>query len=158
MQTRLVILDPEDDLDSVDALRIDIRPPADRHYPNRLRLNSPAKSQTTIILPGTDVAGDMAGIRSGQATIENNRYTINGRTYGRTDNGTLYPISGEGFIGPVGRAVFKALIAYRRYNGINDLAEFEISNQPFISNEDRTIAQRIWRLREETQRDADSGN
>lgn len=126
-------------------------PPADRHYPNRLRLKSPPKEQTTIIAPGTDVAGDLAAIRDGRATTDGNTYTINGRTYGRKSNGTMYPISGEGFIGPVGRSVFKALIAYRRYNGINDQAEFEISKQAFISSEDREIARRIWRLREETQ-------
>jgi len=84
-----------------------------------------------------------------------NAYTVNGRTYGRKSTGVIYPISGEGFIGPVGRNVFKALI---RYNGINDRAEFEIGKQAFISSEDREVAQRIWHLREETQDGADGHN
>ena len=131
-------------------LVVDIKPPADRHYPNRLRLKSPPMEFTMIIVPGTDIAGDLAAIRNGQAILDGNTYTINGRTYGRKANGTLYPIIGEGFIGPVGRNVFKALIAYRRYNGINDQAEFEIGKQPFISSQDRDIARRIWRMRDDT--------
>jgi hypothetical protein len=70
----------------------------------------------------------------------------------------MYPISGDGFIGPVGRNVFKDLIAYRRYNGINEPAEFEIGQQPFISIEDREVARRIWRLREATRGGTDLGN
>lgn len=136
----------------------DFKPPADRHYPNRLRLKSPSKEMTTIIVPGTDVAGDLAAIRDGRATVEGNIYTVTGRTYGRKSNGTMYPISGEGFIGPVGRNVFKALIAYRRYNGINDRAEFEIGKQEFISGEDREVARRIWRLREEIRDGTDGCN
>lgn len=136
----------------------DIKAPADRHYLNRLRLKSPSKDLTTIILPGTDVAGDLAAIRDGRAIVEGDTFTVNGRTYGRKSNGTLYPISGEGFLGPVGRNVFKALIAYRRYNGVNESAEFEISQQAFISDEDRETARRLWRLREETRDGTDGRN
>lgn len=135
-----------------------VRPPDDRRYPNRLRLKSPPKELTTIIIPGTDIAGDLTAIRNGQAIIEGNTYTVNGRTYGRKSNGALYPIAGEGFIGPVGRNVFKALIAYRRYNGVNDQSEFEIGKQEFISGEDREVAWRIWRLREDTRDGTDGRN
>jgi hypothetical protein len=135
----------------------EIRPPADRHYLTRLRLKSPPKERTTIILPGTDVAGDLAAIRAGRAKVHGSIFAINGRTYGRKQHGTMYPISGDGFVGPVGRNVFKALIAYRRYNGIDDRAEFEIGKQEFISQEDRDIARHLWRLREEARRGADGG-
>jgi hypothetical protein len=153
-----ISVDPEDSHKSDLPSWRDIKPPNDRHYPHRIRLNSPPKAKTTIIVPGTDIAGDMAAIRAGLATMANNTFIVNGRTYGRKGSGTLYPISGDGFIGPVGRSVFKALIAYRRYNGINDLAEFEISKQPFISDEARATAQRIWRMREEARSDPDSSN
>jgi len=73
-------------------------------------MRSPAKDKNTVVLPGTDVAGDLAGISAGRGKwIERtNRYEINGRTYAVESTGTVFPDSGPGFV-KLSRSEYKVL-------------------------------------------------
>jgi hypothetical protein len=125
-----------------------ILPPADRHYINRITRRTPAADLTTLIPPSLDVAGDLAAIRAGQAKREGDRYTVNNRVYQRHESGRVFPLEGEGLVGPVTRGVMHALNAYARYTGINERAEYEISMKKGITVEERDEARRIWRMRD----------
>lgn len=119
------------------AANTDPRPPNDRHNLNRVGKNSPAKNENTIILPGTDVAGDIADIKAGHATWnpETQRYEVNGRTYGmELPKGTLFPDSGEGFVN-LDRAQYQILKEMVRTNGDLDQAQQNISRNPFLQSE-----------------------
>lgn len=86
---------------------VTLREPARRHWAATVNQSSVAKNLNTVIEPGVDVAGDVAGIQAGKAARVNGNYVINGRTYGVHD-GTLYPISGPGFH-QLNRGAFQAL-------------------------------------------------
>jgi len=90
-------------------------------------------------------------IRQGQAERNGEYYTVNGRTWFHEDGGRVFPVSGEGLIGPVARGVIHALKAYARYNGINDLSDYEITMNDASSDQDREEARIIWNLREQRQ-------
>jgi hypothetical protein len=133
---------------------IPIRTPADRHFVNRIRATSPAKEVTTLIEPGVDVQGDLELIRQGRALkmyVEGaERYTVNGRTWQlKRPSGTVFPVEGEGFIGPVDQAVMNALRAFARYNGSNNQSEYFLDRQG-VDEDARAMARRIWILREKT--------
>jgi Domain of unknown function (DUF4157) len=85
----------------------DLRAPARRHWAATVNQGTVAKNVNTVIVPGVDVATDVAGIRAGNAARADGNYVINGRTYGSHD-GTLYPISGPGFH-QLNRGAFQAL-------------------------------------------------
>jgi hypothetical protein len=125
-----------------------VLPPADRHYINRLSKRTTASERTTLIVPGVDVSSDLKAIREGRAVKDGEYYTINGRTWFHEENGRVFPVTGEGFIGPVGRGVMYALQALGRYNGTNAQSDYEIARHPAISGADRDEAIRIWELRE----------
>jgi uncharacterized protein DUF4157 len=84
-----------------------LRGPARRHWAATVNQSTVAKNLNTVIEPGVDVAGDVAGIQTGKAARVNGNYVIDGRTYGVHD-GTLYPISGPGFH-QLNRGAFQAL-------------------------------------------------
>lgn len=125
-----------------------VLPPADRHYISRLSKRTTASERTTLIVPGVDVRGDLEAIRNGLAVKNGEYYTVNGRTWFHEENGRVFPVTGEGFIGPVGRSVMYALKALGRYNGTNAQSDYEIARHPAISGADRDEAIRIWELRE----------
>jgi hypothetical protein len=85
----------------------DLRAPARRHWAATVNQGTVAKNVNTVIVPGVDVATDVAGIRAGKAARVDGNYVINGRMYGSHD-GTLYPISGPGFH-QLNRGAFQAL-------------------------------------------------
>jgi len=60
----------------------------------------------------------------------------------------MFPIEGDGII-PVNRGTYRALQAYEEYNGVNERSEYQLSRERGVTDEDRAIAQRIWRMREE---------
>jgi hypothetical protein len=122
--------------------------PADRHYINRISKRTTASERTTLIVPGVDISGDLEAIRNGHALKDGEYYTVNGRTWFHEENGRVFPVTGEGFIGPVGRGVMYALQALGRYNGVNAQSDNEIARHPAISGADRDEAIRIWELRE----------
>lgn len=86
-------------------------PPAARHHPTRVRQGTVAKSQNTMIKPGTDIGPDLEAIRSGQAMRDGPYYVVNDRYYGVHENGTIYPVQGAGLV-PLDRGGFKALGIY----------------------------------------------
>ncbi|MGC4191668.1 MAG: hypothetical protein QM589_11000 [Thermomicrobiales bacterium] len=92
----------------------------------------------------------MADITSGLADRDGSQFHIRGRVYQIKPTGRLFPVSGDGFIGPVPRPVVICLRAYARYNGINDLADYEIRRQN-IAEVHILEAQRIWILKERRQ-------
>jgi len=126
-----------------------VRASADRHYVTRISKRTTASQRTTLILPGVDVSGDLKAIRDGAAERNGEYYTINSRIWFHEEIGRTYPVSGEGFIGPVGRGVMYAIQAIGRYNGINAQPEMEIARHPAISDVEREEAFLIWRLRED---------
>ncbi|HEU0163897.1 MAG TPA: hypothetical protein VFQ54_02565 [Thermomicrobiales bacterium] len=124
-----------------------MKAPAARHYINRITAKTAVKEVTTLIDPGIPVEDDMRGIRGGRAIRDGDRFTINGRTYQQEPNGTMFPVDGDGLIPRVPRGVMNALLAFARYNEINERSEFEIASRE-ISDEDVEMAREIWRRRE----------
>ncbi|NMO53881.1 hypothetical protein HH310_22210 [Actinoplanes sp. TBRC 11911] len=92
------------------AAKIPLRPPNTRHNLNSIRPSNPPKQKNTVVLPGTDVAKDLDDIAAGRATWqpERNFYEVNGRSYGVEGNGTVFPISGPGFV-QMSRPEYKVL-------------------------------------------------
>lgn len=118
------------------AANIDPRPPNQRHNLNSIRGNSRAKDENTIVLPGTDVAGDIADIKAGNATwnAETQQYEVNGRTYGmETPLGTLYPVSGDGFVN-LNRAEYQMLKTMMASNGDLDQVRQQTEQNPFLND------------------------
>ena len=97
------------------------RGPAARHRLNKVNQRTLAKNKNTVIEPGVDVAGDVAGINSGQAQKVGDMFEINGRTYG-VHAGTLHPVSGPGFH-QLDRAGFKALGVLNKFGDTNQAAD-----------------------------------
>lgn len=118
------------------AANIDPRPPNQRHNLNSIRGNSRAKEENTVILPGTDVTGDIADIKAGNATwnAETQQYEVNGRTYGmETPLGTLYPVSGDGFVN-LNRAEYQMLKMMMGSNGDLDRVKQQTEQNPFLND------------------------
>ena len=90
-----------------------LKPPADRHWFNRIKEKSPAKEKTSVAEPWVDMKADTEQINSGQAVRKGDKFIVNGRTYGQHD-GTLYPESGPG-IHPLDREAFKAFKMYKKF-------------------------------------------
>lgn len=136
--------------------RVPARWPARRHVLVSFTPRTWAKERTTFILPSIDIQADVDAINAGRAAYDRTRqqYTINGRVWEQESNGTLFPVIGDGFFGPVGRGVIAAMRAYWRYNGINDRAEHEIDMQA-ISADDREQARFLWREWSEARNEPD---
>jgi hypothetical protein len=100
-----------------------------------------AKNKNTVIEPGVDVAGDVAAIRSGLATRSGDTFSINGRVYGSHD-GTLFPISGQGFH-QLDRGAFKALGVFNKFG--NSSRAGQILDNMGISSGARDAALKAWR-------------
>lgn len=99
------------------------------------------------------VQSDLEAINRGDAIVDRGLGTawINGRLWGyHTDTGTAYPIEGEGFV-QMNSLQYYALRTIARYNGINPDSERELSYHPDLNDEDRELARRVWRMREEAE-------
>jgi len=141
---------------------LDPRRPANRHDLMRLGAKDSAKRGSklgetinTIIEPWVDVEADMTEMRIGRAHYHAGqaRIWVNGRTYGMhvsTNSGTIFPIAGPGFVPLTGRQ-HQALRVFVHYNGINTRSEYELSRDNRLTDLDREIARRLWRLREREQ-------
>jgi hypothetical protein len=84
-----------------------------RHTLKKVTQGSVAKDLNTVIEPRVSVAADVGAINAGNAvpgiTTEGVRtYTVNGRTYGVEPSGTLFPMTGDGFI-MLNRNAYKVL-------------------------------------------------
>ncbi|PIT09867.1 hypothetical protein BGI30_06445 [Snodgrassella alvi] len=119
----------------------EIKSPNNRHYFDKIKQKTTAKSKNTVIDSSVDVASDINAIKNGQGTIKGNYITINGRTYERELNGTLAPISGKGFT-TLDRGEFKALGVYNQF-GNTKRAE-EILNNMGMSAAARAKALNVW--------------
>jgi hypothetical protein len=93
--------------------------PADRHYIRKVDQSSVAKDKNTVVESRVDVSRDVKEINDGKAKKGNESgtvtWTLNGRTYGAHDNGTLFPIRGSGFH-ELNRSAFKALGVYNKFD------------------------------------------
>lgn len=113
-----------------------------------------------MLEPWVDVRADLDAINAGECIYDpaTRRAWIHGRLYGIHENGTAFPIEGDGII-VVSRGAFRALQAYEEYNGINDRSEHEIGHEKGVTGEDRAVAQRIWHMRKKARRnDVDHRN
>jgi len=107
--------------------------------------------RNTMIEPWVDVRADIDAINGGKAFCHraSGRIWIHGRLYGtHTDRrtGTIFPISGAGFIG-ISSAQHFAVRTFARYNGITPAAEYELACNGKITNEDIEVARVIWAIR-----------
>ncbi|MEF3118206.1 hypothetical protein [Streptomyces chrestomyceticus] len=98
-----------------------LKRPHERHtISGAARAGKNVKEENTLILPGysKEVEADIAGIAEGKATYlpRDDRYEINGRTYGVHENGTVYPASGPGFV-QLDRNEYAALSAIAKAKG-----------------------------------------
>ena len=129
------------------AANIPLRPPnAGRHNLNSVRLKSRSNDDNTIVLPGTDVAGDLDGIAAGQGkwVPETNRYEINGRTYGVEPTGTVFPVSGPGFVN-LTRPEYKVLKQLIGSEGDIGAAREALRRDPNVSDAHWTMALEVFR-------------
>lgn len=129
-----------------------LRSPHRRHLARHVdqRTGRPNGEWNTVILPGVDVAADVAAINRGVARRVGNTYIINGRTYG-FHNGRLYPMHGEGLV-RLTRNQYRAL-AVLNSNG-NTPRTQEILDKMSISEPDR---ERALEVHEITKRAKESG-
>ncbi len=106
-----------------------------------------------MIEPWVDVQADLDAINRGEAIVDHQHATawINGRLWGfHTDTGTAYPMEGKGFV-RLNQLQFFALRTIARYNGLNARSEATLNRHPDLTDEDREIVRRLWRMREEAE-------
>ncbi|MCX8619122.1 VENN motif pre-toxin domain-containing protein, partial [Gilliamella sp. B2923] len=120
----------------------DINSPNSRHYFDKIKQGTTKKDKNTVIDSSVDVNADMAAIKNGQATIKGNQITVNGRTYEREANGTLAPISGNGFT-TLDRGSFDALGIYKKFG--NTSKADEILNKMGLSHQSKQAALDVWK-------------
>lgn len=123
-----------------------LRPPNDRHHLNRIRFKSPAKEKNSIVLPGADVAGDLAAISAGRGTwvAETNRYEVNGRSYAVESTGTVFPVSGPGIVS-LSRQEYKVLRQLIGSDGDVEAARRALARDPGISDADWIAAFEVFK-------------
>jgi hypothetical protein len=123
--------------------------PHARHGLLTFTASSWIRERNSLLEPWVDVWADLEAINAGEGIYDpsTRRIWIHGRLYGMHEHGTTFPIEGEGIIS-VDRPTYKALMILRRYNGVNDRSEREITSDLSINEADRAEAVRIWRLRE----------
>ena len=128
------------------AAKISLKPPNSRHNLNNVRPKSPAKDKNTVVLPGTDVAGDLAGIAAGRGrwVEETSRYEINGRTYAVESTGTVFPDSGPGLVN-LSRSEYKVLKQLIGSDGDVDAARDALRRDPSISDADWPAALEVFK-------------
>lgn len=128
------------------AAKIPLKPPNNRHNLNNIRPKSPAKEKNTVVLPSTDVAGDLEGISTGRGrwVEENSRYEINGRTYAVESTGTVFPDSGPGLVN-LSRSEYKALKQLIGADGDIDAARDALRRDPSINDADWPAALEVFK-------------
>ena len=128
------------------AGKVPLKPPNNRHNLNSVRPNSPSKARNTIVLPGTDVAKDLDDIAAGRAKWDPDRncYEVNGRSYGVEGTGTVYPISGPGFVN-LSRSEYKILKQLIAADGDINTAREALRRDPSVSDADWAAALEVFK-------------
>jgi hypothetical protein len=128
------------------AAKIPLKPPNNRHNLNSIRPKNPAKDKNTVVLPGTDVAGDLEAISAGRGrwVEETSRYEINGRTYAVESTGTVFPDSGPGLVN-LSRSEYKVLKQMIGSDGDIDTARDALRRDPSISDADWPAALEVFK-------------
>ena len=128
-----------------------VRRPAARHTLKKVTQGSVAKEVNTVIEPRVDVAADVEAINAGNAqfSVTDNgvrTYTVNGRTYGVEPNGTLYPMTGDGFI-VLNRNAYKVLGIFNKFgDGARGAQIIELMRPTAgITDADVEAARGAWR-------------
>jgi hypothetical protein len=128
------------------AAKVQLKPPNNRHNLNSIRPNSPSKQNNTVVLPGTDVAKDLEDIAAGRAKWDGdiNSYQVNGRSYGVESTGTVYPISGPGFVN-LSRSEYKILKQLIGADGDVTAAREALHRDPSVSDTDWPAAMEVFK-------------
>ncbi|MGC4107762.1 MAG: hypothetical protein QM753_15685 [Thermomicrobiales bacterium] len=108
-----------------------------------------------MIEPWVDIQADVDAINQGSGFVDlaSARVWVHGRLWGYhadTGLGTLWPIEGDGFI-PLDQRQYRALTIVAGYNGLTDDAERQLAYMEILTDEDRDLVRRIWRMREAAQ-------
>ncbi len=124
--------------------------PNARHGVTTFTASSWNRKRNSLLEPWVDVRANLDAINAGEGVYDpaTRRIWVNGRLYGMHENGTTFPIEGDGII-PLNRGTYRALQAYQEYNGINERSIHALRREKGVTDEDRATAQRIWRMREE---------
>jgi hypothetical protein len=117
-----------------------------RHSLNSIRPGNPTKEKNTVVLPGTDVAADLADISVGRAMwiAESSRYEVNGRSYAVESTGTVFPVSGPGFVN-LSRPEYKVLKQLIGSEGDVDAARAALRRDPSVSDADWRSALEVFK-------------
>jgi hypothetical protein len=128
------------------AAKIPLKPPNSRHNLDSIRPKNPSKEKNTVVLPGTDVAGDLADISAGRARwdADNNRYEVNGRTYAVESTGTVFPVSGPGLVN-LSRSEYKVLKQLIGSDGDIGAARDALRRDPHVSDADWRSALEVFK-------------
>jgi hypothetical protein len=92
------------------------------------------------------VTADLHAIREGRArwNTDTNRYELpNGRIYGVESNGTVFPVTGPGFV-RLDRREYQALQHYIRARGDRQRAEAAMEYVPYLTEDVRRRAYEIF--------------
>jgi hypothetical protein len=128
-----------------------VRRPAERHTLAKVSQRSVAKDVNTVIAPYVDVANDTAAINEGKAVAAIGpdgvrTYTVNGRTYGVEPSGTLYPMTGDGFI-VLNRNAYKILGILNKFGDTPralEIIQLQAATARF-TDEEIEMARGAWR-------------
>nr|WP_221380480.1 hypothetical protein [Actinoplanes polyasparticus] len=128
------------------AANVPLRPPNARHTINGVRPTSRSSDKNTMVMPGTDVAGDLADISGGRArwVPESNTYEVNGRSYKVEPTGTVFPVSGPGLVN-LSRSEYKVLKELVGAEGDVTAARDALRRDPSVSDPDWTMALEVFR-------------
>ena len=98
-----------------------------------------------MVLPGTDVAGDLDDIAAGRArwVAERSVYEVNGRSYGVEPSGTVFPISGPGFVS-LARSEYKVLKQLIESDGDINAAREALRQEPYLREADWQAALAVF--------------
>lgn len=91
------------------------RQPNPRHGLATFAASSRIREENSIILPEVDVQADMDAINQGEGMYDASKRQVwvNSRLYGMHEDGTTYPMHGEGIV-RASRGVYNALKIIRR--------------------------------------------
>ena len=128
------------------AAKIPLKPPNSRHHLASIRPSNPAKKDNTVVLPGTDIAADLVDISAGRGMwiAQHNVYEVNGRTYAVESTGTVFPVSGPGFVN-LTRSEYKVLQHLIGSDGDVATAREALRRDPSVRDADWQSALEVFR-------------